>query len=174
MSETEGRDPNPQGSRYSGTGDEDVDVSLMRVRNALLVLPKMSCPVGFEYRLNRRLQGIDGSVRSNGRNWVSGWLGVGMGFAAAAVIAFLVLDFDVPTPVGVSVVQGPVKHATTTTMTQPETEIASDRDPTQTVGDPIDQPMAATDSVPKDVNRNPFSSPGLHQASGNEASKPAQ
>jgi len=45
------------GAAYSSHGEDETDAHLLRVRELLSSLPKESCPAGFEFRLNRRLQG---------------------------------------------------------------------------------------------------------------------
>jgi len=63
----------------------------MRVRQALQTLPKATCPVGFDFRLERRLAGKPvGGTRSG---WSMGWLGAGVGFGTAMVLALFVFDF---------------------------------------------------------------------------------
>ncbi|MBK8130281.1 MAG: hypothetical protein IPK53_15735 [bacterium] len=41
----------------AGNAEPGMDPSEQRVRNALRSLPKANCPVGFEFRLERRLSG---------------------------------------------------------------------------------------------------------------------
>ena len=79
---------------YTSTGEEDTEASLLKVRELLSSVPKESCPAGFEHRLNRRLQGLDERPRATIRSWTAGWVGVGMGVVAAAVIALFVFDFE--------------------------------------------------------------------------------
>jgi len=62
-----------------------------RVRSALQALPKATCPVGFEFRLERRLSGK--APRESRQSWGMGWLGAGVGVAAAMVLSFVVFDF---------------------------------------------------------------------------------
>ncbi|MBU0508034.1 hypothetical protein KKH27_04265, partial [bacterium] len=54
-------------------GEEGIEPGLMRVRVALMQLPQLSCPVGFEHRLQRRLAGV--RTAGNSRGWTLGWLG---------------------------------------------------------------------------------------------------
>lgn len=79
----------PDHNATSNGGNADPETS--PVRNALRNLPKANCPVGFEFRLERRLAGKPvGGTRSN---WSMGWLGAGVGFATAMVLALFVFDF---------------------------------------------------------------------------------
>ena len=77
---------------YSSNAEAEADVNLLKVRELLSSLPKESCPAGFEYRLNRRLQGINDRTRPS-KSWISGWVGAGLGFAAAAIVALFLFDF---------------------------------------------------------------------------------
>ncbi len=81
------------GAAYSRKGEDETDAQLLRVRELLSSLPKDSCPAGFEYRLTRRLQGGSDQSPVAAKGWMSGWLGVGLGFGVAAVIALFMLDF---------------------------------------------------------------------------------
>ena len=71
--------------------DPDCTPGQMRVREALKTLPKANCPVGFEFRLERRLAGKPvGGTRSG---WSLSWIGAGVGFATAMVLALFIFDF---------------------------------------------------------------------------------
>ncbi len=75
----------------AGNAEPGMDPSEQRVRNALRSLPKANCPVGFEFRLERRLSGKP--VRETRSGWQMSWLGAGFGVAAAMVLSFVVFDF---------------------------------------------------------------------------------
>lgn len=89
----------PQTAHISALGEAGVPDELLAVRRMLLRLPRVQCPVGFEYRLQRRLdgKGVSGDRRPV-RGWMSGWTGAGLGFAAALVIAVFAFDFNVTGP----------------------------------------------------------------------------
>ncbi len=71
--------------------EPDCSPEHQRVRKALQTLPKANCPVGFEFRLERRLAGKPvGGTRSG---WSISWLGAGVGFATAMVLALFIFDF---------------------------------------------------------------------------------
>lgn len=71
--------------------EPDCSAEHQRVRKALQTLPKANCPVGFEFRLERRLAGKPvGGTRSG---WSINWLGAGVGFATAMVLALFIFDF---------------------------------------------------------------------------------
>lgn len=71
--------------------ESDCSAEHQRVRKALQTLPKATCPVGFEFRLERRLAGKPvGGTRSG---WSINWLGAGVGFATAMVLAVFLFDF---------------------------------------------------------------------------------
>ena len=93
MSEARKRDLK-MGTVYLNNGEDETEAGLLKVRALLSSLPKESCPAGFEYRLNRRLQGLDERPRAAAKSWISGWMGVGLGFAAATVIALFAFDLN--------------------------------------------------------------------------------
>lgn len=71
--------------------EPELSTAHARVRSALKTLPKATCPVGFEFRLERRLAGKPvGETRKTSR---SGWLGAGIGFATAMVLGVFLFDF---------------------------------------------------------------------------------
>jgi hypothetical protein len=97
------REQNPNGALNGATGTEDETAEhLLGVRRALRSLPQVSCPTGFDFRLERRLFGNE--RRSRNESWSFGWLGAGLGFGLAMVLAFVVFDFG-------AVQNGPVKIA---------------------------------------------------------------
>lgn len=74
-----------------GNMEPEISRDHQKVRDALRSMPKANCPVGFEFRLERRLAGKPvGGTRSG---WSMGWLGAGVGFATAMVIAVFVFNF---------------------------------------------------------------------------------
>ncbi|MCB1061030.1 MAG: hypothetical protein KDB65_12425 [Calditrichaeota bacterium] len=74
-----------------GNVETEISRDHQKVRDALRSLPKANCPVGFDFRLERRLAGNPvGGTRSG---WSMGWLGAGVGFATAMVIAVFVFNF---------------------------------------------------------------------------------
>lgn len=99
--------------RYTRNGDEENDAGLMKVRAALRSLPNATCPSGFEYRLDRRLKGLEERPPLAARSLTSGWMGVGLGFACAAFIALFAFDFDSTVPVSDSVTNGTHQVAST-------------------------------------------------------------
>lgn len=166
MNETENRDRDR--SLYSSVGEEDVDEGKRRLRIALLSLPKVPCPAGFEYRLNRRLQGRSESSRSTGRSWVAGWLGVGLGFGCAVAVALFMFGSSVTnqsaTPVadkGIQVVPGRTTEPPTEQVTQ--TDMAG-----QPEASPSESQMTKSDSVPVKADPTHISPDRLQQASGEE------
>lgn len=116
-----------------GNMEPEIDSAHMRVREALHSLPKATCPVGFEFRLERRLAGKPvGGTRSG---WNMNWLGAGIGFATAMVLAVFIFDFGsipgttssgmIPTATksGVSIEQ----PATITTSTEQPASVAQEK-----------------------------------------------
>lgn len=116
----------PDNNAKNESIEPDCTPEQMRVRNALRTLPKANCPVGFEFRLERRLAGKPvGGTRSG---WSLNWIGAGVGFATAMVLALFIFDFGVipgtnpanmtgsPTPVkmGGTQIEQPVDVAKTT------------------------------------------------------------
>lgn len=71
--------------------EPDCSAEHQRVRKALQSLPKANCPVGFDFRLERRLAG--NPVGGPRNSWSLGWLGAGVGFATAMVLAVFIFDF---------------------------------------------------------------------------------
>jgi len=110
-------------------GEDGVSPDLLAVRSVLRSLPTVSCPVGFEYRLEKKLAGEQAGVRSAGsaRGWAWGWAGAGLGFATALAIAFFVFDVNVK-PAGVSSGGQPVPVAQTPVTTTPSGEIKTIRE----------------------------------------------
>lgn len=84
--------PETSNGMNNGSGMETgMNPEHLRVRNALHSLPKATCPVGFEFRLERRLAGKP--VGETRKNWSMSWLGAGVGFATAMVLAVFIFDF---------------------------------------------------------------------------------
>jgi hypothetical protein len=116
-----------QGNRTSESGywmergDEGVPGELLAVRALLLSVPHVACPDGFEARLQRRLAGqrAGSQVGSSNRNWSLGWAGVGLGFAAALVIAVVMFDFKFQVP-GQSPIAGTPQQVSTPTAAVPQ------------------------------------------------------
>ena len=147
---------------------ENIDEGLTRVRSALLSLPKASCPAGFEYRLNRRLQGLDAVPRSAPRTWVSGWLGVGLGLACAAVIALFVFDFQSPPNRPMLAKSEQVSPAAPSPGPSSD-QVAATRNSQSVSGTGEENRMAKTDSVPQTSDPAHLSPDQLHQVSGGDA-----
>ncbi len=85
----------------SGRNDDDgMPADLLMIRSVLQSMPKMSCPVGFEFRLQRRIEGLSVTPQraAGGKSWVLGWTGAGLGFAAASVIAVVMFNFGFGVP----------------------------------------------------------------------------
>lgn len=167
MSETENRDR--EKSLYLSKGDEEIDAAMIRVRHALLSLPKVSCPAGFEYRLNRRLQGTaDAQPRAVGRSWVSGWLGVGLGFACAAAVALFMLGLN-DTSQTTAPMAGKTQQVAPRQTREPVMEqVTQTKVPGSQTVSPPENAMAASDSVPLKSDPTHISSDRLHQVSGEE------
>lgn len=97
---------------YQQEGEEKTSPELMKVRNLLIYLPRVNCPAGFEYRLQRRLNELGHNVRPTRERfgWGMGWAGLGLGFTAALVIAVVAFDFSFTSPHVVGA--GPVATST--------------------------------------------------------------
>jgi hypothetical protein len=111
---------------------------------------------------------MDEQPRAAARSWVSGWLGVGLGFACAAVIALFMLDIN-----GTSQTTAPVAGKTQQVAPRQTTEPVMEQVPQTNATGPIsgtqsENPMASTDSVPLKADPTHMSSDRLHQASGAE------
>jgi len=85
---------------FMRSGEEKNAPELMRVRNLLMCLPRVECPAGFEFRLQRRLNGQEDGVRPARERWGwgMGWAGLGLGFAAALLVAVAAFDFSFKSP----------------------------------------------------------------------------
>jgi hypothetical protein len=108
-------------------GEEGISPDLLAVRSALRGLPKLECSTGFDYRLQRKLNGEEPGVRRAGspRSWTLGWAGAGLGFATAMAIAFFAFDLGghgvVPTvaPIAGAASGGPAMPAPMTVSSVP-------------------------------------------------------
>ncbi|RPH93030.1 hypothetical protein EHM69_11395 [candidate division KSB1 bacterium] len=102
--------------RAVADGEQGVSPQLLNVRTALLNLPKTECSVGFEFRLQRRIQEMESGVRvgTSRPAWGLGWAGVGLGFAAAFVVAVVAFDFSFSSGrsqiVSAPIVSGPSRY----------------------------------------------------------------
>ena len=90
-----------EGSPYAMVGEDGVPAELLKVRSALRSLPHVACPVGFEFRLQKRLEGNLEQPKNIGfsRGWMLGWSGAALGVATAMVIAVVAFDFNSKSPV---------------------------------------------------------------------------
>ena len=168
MNVSENRDG--EESRYLRIGEEnETDIGMLRVRAALLSLPKANCPAGFESRLQRRLRVQDVKTQTTTRGWASGWLGVGLGFACAAVIALFVFDFNSsPTAPNATVAQ----KVTASPMINPgASSVAQNGSATQPGENAGEKQLAATnDSVQRQSDPAHMSPNQLLQVSGGDES----
>jgi hypothetical protein len=80
-------------------GEEGTTAELLRVRASLRALPRVACPTGFDFRLQKRIE--NGYEKAHerwfSRGWVLGWSGATLGVATALVIAIIAFDFNTPT-----------------------------------------------------------------------------
>ncbi|MFZ5434033.1 MAG: hypothetical protein ACOZB3_09700 [Calditrichota bacterium] len=104
--------PNP--AWRTPAGEEGISRDLLMVRAALQALPKVPCPTGFEFRLQRRIEGHTGRERSSSRIWTWNWAGAGLGFAAAFVIAVFVFNLNTVTPTQAPIAAGEQTSPTAT------------------------------------------------------------
>lgn len=113
---------------FRQSGEEETAPELMKVRNLLICLPRMDCPAGFEFRLQRRLNGaVDGIRPVRERwGWGMGWAGLGLGFAAALMIAVVAFDFSFKAPqiTGTGPAITATVHPQNATTSTPEPNIA--------------------------------------------------
>ncbi|MCB9357094.1 MAG: hypothetical protein H6508_04100 [Calditrichaeota bacterium] len=115
------------------SAEPDMTKAHARVRSALQTLPKETTPVGFDFRLERRLAGKP--VGESRKSWSLGWLGAGVGFATAMVLAMFVFDFGgnaAISPAGMiptATKAGPVLERSTpvTTSTEQPADVAAER-----------------------------------------------
>jgi len=166
VNETEKRDR--ERSLYSYNGDQEIEARMVKVRHALLSLPKVSCPAGFESRLNRRLEGMDVHPRASARSWVSGWLGVSLGFAGAAAVLLLTLDMNGPGQTAAPVAGKTQQVAPLQTMEPVMEPVTQANAPGEQGVSQSENPIASTDSVPLKADPTHISSDRLHQVSGAE------
>jgi hypothetical protein len=124
-------------------GEEGVPHEIMMVRSMLQDLPKVTCPVGFDMRLQRRLAGdLDmPKARNTQRNWALGWTGVGLGLATALVIAVVAFDINFSGAPAGAVISGgaalPAPNVVNTTVAQPMAT------PSQDLATPVSEKMNA-------------------------------
>ncbi len=154
--------PDTNNAMNRGSMEPDMDSGHVHVREALNSLPKATCPVGFEFRLERRLAGKPvGGTRSG---WSMSWLGAGFGFAAAMVLAVFVFDFGtvpgtIPTATksGVNIEQ----PATITTSTEQPANVAEEK----SLATPTEQLASTPDSM-KDKTKPGTLPDGQYQTVG--------
>lgn len=93
--------------------EEDCSLQHLRVRRTLLAMPARRCAVGFEFRLQKKLESGESALRRPVRatNWSLGWMGAGVGFAAALAVAVIAFDFNGGPPTGLQVAGNPVQTA---------------------------------------------------------------
>jgi hypothetical protein len=83
-----------QGPVFRMSSEDGLSSDHTRIRSALLNLPKVGCPVGFEFRLEQRISGKAGRrVNHSMWNWATGVAAGGLGLAAALSVAVFVFDF---------------------------------------------------------------------------------
>ena len=122
----------PEWRTYAAQSEEGLSREHQRIRAALLSLPKETCPVGFEFRLMKRISG--GAARSRRRtssSWVIGWAGAGLGVAVAMLVAFTAFDFNYSERVPVRTA-GTTQEVPTTTLEEKAPELAVERSTTIT------------------------------------------
>jgi len=98
---------------FSPPSPEGMSPEISRVRNVLFGLPRMGCPVGFEFRLQRRLDELENGVRPlrERHGWGLGWAGLGLGLATALLVAVVMFDFSF-SPKAIRMPGAPVARAT--------------------------------------------------------------
>lgn len=154
--------------RYTRNGDEENDAGLMKVRVALRSLPKATCPTGFEYRLDRRLKGLEERPPLAVRSWTSGWMGVGLGFACAAIIALFAFDFNPAVPVTDAVTSGTQQVAST----PPAVEAGTASIPQTNLSDEATENLIVnSDTIPQQSDPAHISPDRLLQVSGENPGK---
>ena len=83
-----------QGNQNSDWREPEATPEHRRIRAALLGLPRLSCPVGFEFRLMQRIQGKTSRRRQTAGGWAIGWAGAGLGVAVAMIVSFVAFDLQ--------------------------------------------------------------------------------
>lgn len=149
---------------YSRGGDGETEAEYLKVRELLSSLPKETCPAGFEYRLNRRLQGGSSRRTESVRGWTSGWLGVGLGFAVATVIALFTLNFHGTENGALMPVQQTAQKVVP--VVTPDDNAAKTESPATDPATQDQKLMANTDSVKRDGTPTYVSPDRLQQVSG--------
>jgi hypothetical protein len=107
---------------FSRLSENTASPEISRVRNLLLGLPRIGCPAGFEFRLQRRLDELERGVRPVRERfgWGLGWAGLGLGLATALLVAVVGFDFSF-SPKTIRLPGAPVTSATNApkTVSQP-------------------------------------------------------
>lgn len=156
--------------------EEGMPADLQRVRSVLQSMPKLNCPVGFEFRLQRRIEGLSAapSRTASGRSWTLGWAGAGLGFATALVIAMLVFDFGFNVPNASTQAITSATPQTTAPATQPDLAKAPQVPPTnaqplESVNGDLAQEKPAQASKDSNAAKTPTEFPEslYHTVSGN-------
>lgn len=115
----------------SRMSDENMTPENARVRNLLIGLPRVNCPVGFEFRLQRRIEALESGirpVRSERFGWGFGWAGLGLGLATAFVVAVVAFDFSF-TPGKIMITGAPVVATSQPITTSPAAADQNAADP---------------------------------------------
>ncbi|MBU0691788.1 hypothetical protein KKC97_00565 [bacterium] len=124
----------PEWQNYAAQTEPELSREHRRIRAALLSLPKETCPVGFEFRLMKRISG--GAARGRGRassSWIVGWAGAGLGVAVAMLVAFTAFDFNYSERVPVRTA-GTMQEVPTATVTEQAPDLAAGKS-TTIIGD---------------------------------------
>lgn len=119
----------------SRMSDENRTPENARVRNLLIGLPRVNCPVGFEFRLQRRIEAFESGIRPARRErygWGFGWAGLGLGLATAFVVAVVAFDFSF-TPGKIMITGAPVAATSKTMTTSPAASDQNAADPNSVI-----------------------------------------
>jgi hypothetical protein len=135
---------------YAARTEGDTSRAHQSIRAALLSLPKETCPVGFEFRLMKKISSdpVRGGRRTSS-NWMLGWAGAGLGVAVAMFVSFAAFDFNFSDTVPGNTAQT-AKEIPTSTVIDQQPQIAVEKSTTIN-----DNGKAVTEEAPVQLASTP-------------------
>lgn len=144
------REPNQydNSSHRSHSAEEGISPEHLLVRYSLKNLPRVNCPVGFEFRLQRKIEGKQFvENKSSVKHWTTAWGGLALG--AAAAFMFAVFAFDVNFSGSPATQITPVQTASTIPLKAHQIPVSAPQENSSITGSP--ERLMASDVNEKDA-----------------------